>query len=57
MEVDASTNSNVAPHKAGGHATGPFATTEHLEGIELATGAKLPRIEAPKGKAPDPRAK
>jgi hypothetical protein len=44
-----------ALYKAGGHATGPFATTEHVEGIQLATGANLPRVEVPKGNAPDPR--
>jgi hypothetical protein len=29
---------------------------EHLERIEMATGSKLSRVEAPKGKAPDLRA-
>jgi hypothetical protein len=45
-----------ALYKAGGGSTGAFATMEHTEGIQLASGADLPRVEAPKGKAPDPRA-
>jgi hypothetical protein len=45
-----------ALHKLNGGATGPFSTMENLERIEMATGSELPRVEAPKGKAPDLRA-
>jgi hypothetical protein len=45
-----------ALYKMNGGSTGPFATAEHLAGIALETGAALPRVEAPKGKAPDPGA-
>ena len=40
----------------GGH-TGPFAKDANLFDNGLSTGAALPRVEAPKGKAPDTRAK
>ncbi len=43
-----------ALYKMNGGPTGPFATTEHVEGIVLETGEAGPRVEAPKGKAPGP---
>jgi hypothetical protein len=46
-----------ALYKAGGNPTGMFGPGEHVERSVMASGAEGPRIEAPKGKAPDPRAK
>jgi hypothetical protein len=43
-----------ALYKTGGNPTGLFSTAEHTEKNLLASGAELPRVEAPKGKAPDP---
>jgi hypothetical protein len=41
-----------ALYKMGGGQTGPFATMNRTLDNELASGADLPRVEAPKGKAP-----
>jgi hypothetical protein len=45
-----------ALYKAGGHPTGAFSTSERAQDINLASGVDLPRVEAPKGKAPGPTA-
>jgi hypothetical protein len=46
-----------ALYKAGGNPTGLTGVAEHAQNSRLASGAALPRIEAPKGKAPDPEVK
>lgn len=45
-----------ALYKAGGNPTGMFGPAEYGETAVMASGAELPRVEAPQGKAPDPTA-
>ena len=45
-----------ALYKAGGHPTGAFSTSERAQEINLASGVHVPRVEAPKSKAPSPPA-
>ena len=42
-------------YKAGGNPTGMFSTSEHAENRLMASGDRVPRVEAPKANAPEPR--
>ena len=53
----ASTQIDRALYRMNGGPTGAFATMEQIENTYMASGTDLPRVEAPKGKGPDPTVK